>query len=264
MNYKVNGIKQILASGRPVIGTWAQMGSPEMVEIVGHAGYDFVIIDAEHGSFYLETAVQMVRAAEAVGITPIIRIPDKNPSFITRMLDAGIMGIVVPQVNSSAEVESAVSAARYHPLGNRGACPRIRVAGHQAEDWPEFIRWSNENVLVWPLIEGLDGVNNYSQIIDVPGIDAIMLGPTDLSQAMGLPGQQQHPAVVAKLEEMYKMAAAKNIETIAVASAPTPEGIQKLTQRWLDFGCRIIVAGSDRKVAVDGFKAIVNSVRELF
>jgi 4-hydroxy-2-oxoheptanedioate aldolase len=263
MEYKENRIKKLLSEGRSVIGTWAQIASPEIVEVIGYAGYDFVVVDAEHGAFYLETAVQMLRAAESVGITPIIRIPDKNPTFVGRMLDAGFMGLVVPNVRDRSEAEAMVGAARYHPLGRRGACPRIRVAGHQAENWPEFVCWSNENVMVWPLIEGLEGVKNYSQIIDVPGIDAIMLGPTDLSQAMGLPGQQQHPQVVSKLEEMYKMAAAKHIETIAVISAQTPQDMQKLARHWLDFGCRIFVAGSDRKVAVDGFKAIVKTVREV-
>jgi 4-hydroxy-2-oxoheptanedioate aldolase len=261
MGYNENRIRKLLSQGRPVIGTWAQIASPEIVEIIGRAGYDFVIIDAEHGAFYLETAVHMLRAAESVGVTAIIRIPDKNPSFVARMLDAGYMGVVVPNVNDRSEAEAMVGAARYYPSGSRGACPRIRVAGHQAENWPEFTCWSNENVMVWPLIESLEGVRNYTQILEVPGIDAIMLGATDLSQAMGLPGQQRHPQVVAKLEEMYKMAAAKHIDTIAVVTAETPQEIQELGRHWIDFGCRIIVAGSDRKVAVDGFKAIVKSMR---
>jgi 4-hydroxy-2-oxoheptanedioate aldolase len=263
MNYKENKIKR-LVSQRPVVGTWAQIASPELVEIMGHVGYDFVIIDAEHGAFYLETAVQMLRAAESVGITPIVRVPDKNPSFIGRMLDAGMMGIVVPSVNDRSEAEAMVAATRYFPLGNRGACPRVRAAGHQAESWTDFVAWSNENILVWPLIESLNGVNNFNEIIDVAGIDAIMLGPVDLSQAMDFPGQPHHPQVLAKLEEMYKTAAERKVDTIAVVSAPTIAEIQKSTRRWLDAGCRIVVVNSDRRMAVEGFKAVAKGVRDLF
>ena len=262
MNYKQNEIKNLLASGKRALGTIIQMASPEIVEAAGYAGYDFVFIDGEHGSFSFDTAVHMLRAAEAAGLVALMRVPDKTPSHIVQALDAGFMGVVVPTVNTKEEMETIVQTARYSPLGKRGACPRLRATRHQTTNLAEFFQWSNENTLIWPLIETLEGFENYSQIIEVPGIDAIYLGPTDLSQAMGLPGGNWHPDVVAKLEQMYSMAASNNIDTIGLVSGTVDE-MQKQAQHWLNFGCKMIITTSDRKIVMDGFSSVVKGMKSI-
>lgn len=262
MNYRKNKIKTLLASGKRALGTIIQMASPEIVEAAGYAGYDFVFIDGEHGSFSFDTAVHMLRAAEAAGLVALMRVPDKTPSHIVHALDAGFMGVVVPKVNTKEDMEAIVENARYSPQGSRGACPRLRVTRHQTMDMEEFFQWSNENILIWPLIETLEGFENFSKIIEVPGIDAVYLGPTDLSQAMGIPGGNWHPEVVAKLEHMYNMAAAKNIDTIGLVSG-TIEEMQKQARHWLKFGCKMIIATSDRKIVMDGFDSVVRGMREV-
>jgi 4-hydroxy-2-oxoheptanedioate aldolase len=260
MKFRENNIRERLASGSKAVGAWAQISSPEIVEIMGNTGFDFVIIDLEHGSFYLETAVQMIRAAELSGITPVVRVPDKTPSFIMRMLDAGAQGVLVPGISSKQDAEIAVAAMRYSPAGNRGACPGVRAAGHQAESWPEFVKWSNENAMAWMLVEGVDGINNFDQIIEVPGIHAIMMGPFDLSQALGYPGQTSHPKVVEKIEEIVRKARVKNIEVVAVIFSITAQEMQVETKHWVDLGCRIVAAGSDRRLIGAGFKSVVSAL----
>ena len=263
MKYKSNGLRERLQSGKKIVGTWAQISSPDIVEMQGAAGFDFTIIDLEHGSFYFETAVQMLRAADAAGIVPVVRVPDKNTSVIMRILDAGAMGVLVPGVGSKSDAEEVVAAVRYSPLGNRGACPGIRAAGHFAENWPEFVAWSNENVLVWLLVEGTEGIDHFDEILEVPGINAIMMGPFDLSQAMGYPGQTSHPAVVEKLQMIVKKAQAKGIDMVVVPFARTPEDLRHELNSWLDMGCRIFTAGSDKRILAVGLKSAVMHVRAI-
>jgi 4-hydroxy-2-oxoheptanedioate aldolase len=263
MRFKENRIKTLLSSGAKALGAWAQTASPDIVEIMGNTGFDYAIIDLEHGAFYFETAVQMIRAAETAGITPIVRVPDKTPSFMMRMLDAGAMGVLVPGIETKEDAQVAAAAVRYSPLGNRGACPGTRTAGHQAENWPEFVKWSNDNVMVWLLVEGAAGVANFDQILEVPGVDAIMMGPFDLSQALGYGGQTNHPAVVAKIEEMVRKSRAKNIDMVAVIFSKTPEEMQKEARHWGELGCRIIAAGSDRRIISAGFRSVVNGLKPL-
>jgi len=263
MKFKENKVKTLLSSGAKALGAWAQIASPDIVEIMGNTGFDYVIIDLEHGAFYFETAVQMIRAAETAGITPVIRVPDKNPSFIMRMLDAGAMGILVPGVETKEDAQAVAAAVRYRPLGSRGACPGTRAAGHQAENWPEFVKWSNDNVMLWLLVEGAAGVSNFDHIIEAPGIDAVMMGPFDLSQALGYPGQPGHPAVVAKIEEIVRKARAKDIDMVAAIFSKTPETMQNEVRHWADLGCRIIAAGSDRRIISAGFRSVVDGLKPL-
>lgn len=264
MNSRVNNIKKRLSKGELAFGAFVQTASPEIVEIVGNAGYDFVWIDCEHSPLNLETAVDMMRAADATGITPIIRVPDHNPSFIMRVLDAGAMGIIVPQVSTREQVESIVSAARYRSkenIGNRGCCPLIRAAGYQAKNWQDFVNWSNSNIMVWLLVEQIEGLNNLDEITQVPGIDAIVLGAFDLSISMGYGGDRKHPVVVAKLDEMIKKVRRNNVDIVALLFDPTLEEMSVAKKRYIEQGCRIFIAGSDRRIFVNGFNSIIQSIR---
>ncbi len=261
MQTKVNKVRERLGKDEIALGGTAQIGSPEIVELIGHAGYDWVWIDAEHGSFDFETVVSMIRAAEATGVTPIVRVPDHNRSFLMKTLDAGAAGIIVPGISTKEQAEAVVDAARYGPKGHRGACPIIRAAGHGFQEWPLYVKWSDENTLVWLLVEGVEGVNNFDKIIEVPGIDAIVMGPFDLSQAMGYPGQVEHPAVIGKIEEMIRKARAKNLDMMAVIFSTTLEGMRMETRKWVDMGCRIIAAGCDKFFLTQDFKAAVENLR---
>ena len=261
---KINRVKERLSRGEIALGGVAQMSSPEAVEIIGAAGYDFVWIDMEHGAFYFETAVAMIRAADAMEMTPVVRVPDHTPSFIMRMLDAGVMGIMVPGVSTREHAEAVVRAARYNPLGYRGACPMIRAAGHQSENWGQFVKWSNENVMVWLLVEGKEGVDNFESIIQVPGIDAIVMGPFDLSQSLGHPGEITHPEVVSRIEGMFQKTRAKGIDMVTVVFSTEPDQMLIEAKRWVGLGSRIVAAPADKNFLTASFNSAAKNLRAIF
>lgn len=260
---RTNLIKEGIERGSIVSGMTMQLNSPELVEMAGRAGLDFAWMDCEHGSYGLESLVQMFRAADAIGITPIVRVPDSTPSFVMRVLDAGAMGIVIPNVESKARLEAVISAAKYKSGSNggtRGACPGTRATWHQVHDWPSFAEWSNNNTLVWATIENVAGVQNIDGILSVPGLDAILLGPFDLSNDMGFAGNVRHPKVVAALEDVTRKAIAKGVGVVAVLFSATPRDMELEKARWLNLGVRIFCLGSDRTMIASAMDERVQMV----
>lgn len=189
---RANTLKQKLAEGKVAIGALVNSHSPEMVELFGAIGYDFVFIDCEHGSMSVDQVENMVRAAEAYNITPIARIPDHSETTILRFLDRGVQGIIVPHVNTAAEAEAVVKAARYYPDGTRGAGGgRPAQFGTPAMSPAESRRFVNANTLVMPMIEEVEAIENLDAILKVPGIDLLHIAAGDLSQSMGYPPQEE-------------------------------------------------------------------------
>jgi 4-hydroxy-2-oxoheptanedioate aldolase len=262
---RVNRVRQILQNGGIVVGATMQIASPELIEMAGRNGCDFVMIDCEHGSFYLERLVDMFRAADAIGITSIVRVPNKDPSFIMRCLDAGAMGVVVPNVSTGEEVRNIVSAARYKAGdngGTRGACPGTRSSWHQTNDWIEFVRWSNENVMVWALIEGITGVRNIDEILSISGLDAIMMGAFDLAHDMGYPGETNHPKVTAAFDDVVAKAIGKGVAVVANFFSTSPEVMSKEQDYWLSRGVRIFNIGSDRRLINSAMANVFQTVKK--
>ncbi len=251
MKKRENRILSKRAAGDIAIGVNLQMSSPELVEIVGATGYDFALFDCEHGSYYLDRVVDMCRAADAVGITPLVRVPDQSPSFIMRALDAGAMGVVVPNIASRTQAQAAVSAARYKADGNsgsRGACPSTRATWHLTSDWPGFAKWANEQTAVWLLIESMEGLSNIDEILDVPGFTALVPGPFDLAHDMGHPGDLQHPEVVEAVRGMATKARAKNVDTVAVLLSSDEAGLKEEVEFWKSVGATIFWVAGDRRL----------------
>jgi len=185
---RINATKAKLAKGTVVFGAIISRHAPDLVELFGAIGYDFVMIDCEHGPMGLDEVEHMVRAAEVFGITPIARIPNHEDSTILRFLDRGVQGIIVPHVNTRHAAESVAKAARYHPDGHRG------MAGGRPHDYgvgvsrEESTRWINEQLLVIPMIEETEAVDNLDAIVTVSGIDVLHVASGDLGQSMGNPG----------------------------------------------------------------------------
>ncbi|GAA5236689.1 HpcH/HpaI aldolase family protein [Verticiella sediminum] len=250
---RTNTVRAGLAEGRLLAGPVMQVASPELIEMAGAAGFDFVWIDCEHGAFHLETAVHMLRAADAVGLTALVRVPDQTPSLIMRVLDAGAQGVVVPNVSDGAQAQAVVDAARYRQdggSGRRGACPGTRASWHQTEDWPAFSRQANADVLVWVLIESPAAVRNIDEILQVPHLDGVALGPFDLAHDMGFPGEVDHPEVQASLDEVVNRAQERGVEVIASLFSPDPQGMARERARWAARGIRLFSIGSDRRLIV--------------
>ena len=184
---RTNHTKTKLAQGEVVFGGIITRYAPDMVEIMGAIGYDFVMIDCEHGPSDLDQVEHMVRAAEVFGITPLARIPDHADATILRYLDRGIQGIIVPHVDTREEAEEVTRAARYHPEGYRG------VGGGRPHDYgitasrSESTSWVNAQTMVMPMIEDTEAVENIDQILTVPGADVFHVASGDLGQSMGNP-----------------------------------------------------------------------------
>lgn len=184
---RTNTTKAKLAEGKVVFGAIISRYAPDLVELFGAIGYDFVMIDCEHGPMNLDQVEHMVRAAEVFGITPITRIPNHEDSTILQFLDRGVQGIIVPHVNTPEAAAAVARAARYHPDGHRG------MGSGRAHDYgvgvsrEESIRWINANLLVIPMVEETEAVDNLDEILKVPGVDVLHVAASDLSQSMGFP-----------------------------------------------------------------------------
>jgi 2-keto-3-deoxy-L-rhamnonate aldolase RhmA len=198
----------LLRSGNPVLGTFVGIPSPALVEMCGHAGLDFVVIDNEHGPAGIETTEHLIRAARAANVAPIVRTQEAD---ILRVLDVGASGIQVPQVESAAQAARIVAAAKYPPVGTRGAAFSTRAAGYGFFGGDPHIAASNEGTVVVIMVETREGVKNLDAILDVPGVDAVFIGPNDLSFAMGYPGKPGTPEVAATIERCIRRIAEKGV-----------------------------------------------------
>ena len=196
-------LKERLRGGETVIGTFSGIPSPSLVEAIGYSGLDFVVIDAEHGPVEIQTAENIVRAAEITGMAPIIRVPDNESHLILRALDIGAHGVQVPHVSTREEAELAIEYSKYHPQGKRGLSPFTRAGKYGLAAENHTLR-NNENVIVVVNIEGIEGVQNLNEIITVPEIDVIFIGPYDVSQSVGKPGQVENPEVVSCIKDSVK------------------------------------------------------------
>lgn len=263
MEGKYNRVKACRLAGGTAVGTWVQIAAPEIVEAAGYQGFDFVIIDMEHGHFGFDTAHQMVRAADAAGVAPVVRVPALDESAILKVLDMGAMGVLVPGVSTRQDAERAVRAAKYAPWGTRGACPWTRATGYETADWQRHAEWSNAETMVWLLVEGTAGVDNFDDILAVPHVDALMMGPFDLSQSLGVAGQLEHPRLSAALATMAEKAAARGVDMVAVMlSERSRQEIGAAVGKWRGLGCRIMTVGGDRSIVAGGFRATLASARQ--
>ncbi|AYO31221.1 aldolase [Biomaibacter acetigenes] len=172
--------------------------------------FEFVIIDTEHGPFGPETDVKLVRAADAADMVSVIRVPENTEIAVTKALDTGTSGIVVPGISNVQDARKAVKYAKYAPIGSRGACPCVRANRYGVGD-STYYRRANEDTSVILLIEGKEGLQSFEEILNVEYVDAILLGPVDLSHSLGVPGDIYNPKVVNALSNMMKKAKNKDI-----------------------------------------------------
>ena len=229
-----NRLKRIFAEGKAAIGTFVNYNSPDMVEILGITGFDFVVIDNEHGPLGQESSQNLIRAAELRGITPIVRIPNSMESTILHILDVGAHGIQVPQVNDPETAAAIVSRSKYAPIGRRGvAFPRS--ADYGLTDLNGYFKHENDEVMIITHCENTLCLDNLDAICRIPEIDVIFLGPYDMSQSMGITGQVTHPRIeeaarkVVETTQKYGKIAGIFAGSGAVAKERAAQGFKYLT-----------------------------------
>ncbi|MFA6547750.1 MAG: aldolase/citrate lyase family protein [Candidatus Magasanikbacteria bacterium] len=196
-------LKEKLAQGKNILGTWCELPSPEVVNVISKAGLDFVIIDMEHGSMSFERAGQMVMAAQVEGCCPLIRVSRNDESDILRALEIGSSGILVPHISSVAERKKVVHCAKFAPIGNRSFNPYIRAGGYGAR--PFDLNMQNDELLTAIMIEDKDGIEMLKEIISDDNIDMVYIGAYDLSVALGVSGDTSNKKVLNELENMVKI-----------------------------------------------------------
>ncbi|MBM3683261.1 MAG: hypothetical protein FJW83_01785 [Actinobacteria bacterium] len=187
-----NALKAKWRAGEPTFGAWLAIPSPLVAEATAHAGFDYVCIDLQHGAADYQAAIAMLAAMRGADTTPIVRVPWNEFGIIGRMLDAGAMGIVVPMVNSVEEARAATAACRYAPDGARSYGPVRASLEHGAE----YYEAANREIACIPMIETRQAVERLDDILAVPGIDAVYVGPADLSITYGLPPAVDNPGTV--------------------------------------------------------------------
>jgi 4-hydroxy-2-oxoheptanedioate aldolase len=243
----------LLASAPPVIGTWSQFGNPEVIDILGGSGFAFTIIDTEHGHFGLETAENLVRACDAAGLVPIVRTPANEGYMITKALDIGAAAVLIPRISTAAEAERAVGAGRYGPQGSRGACPCIRAGNHYVRDWRRFAAAANDpgGAGIIALIETPEGVEAIDAILAVPGLQAVLPGPFDLSVTMGLDGDTGHPRIIDALERVAAASLRHMIPMILPLFQPEAAECRRRIDGWQRLGVRLFTVGTDKLLFAD-------------
>ena len=200
---RINSVKKALAEGQVQLGTgFGQFRSQDVAKIFAHAGFQWAFIDTEHGGFDLETVQDICRISVLVGLCPIVRVAEMQYSLVSRALDSGAQGVIFPRVESPELLEKAVSWTRFPPAGVRGYGLTPLQVDHEKATIPEVIAHLNQNTLVVLQIETQRGVDARDELLSVPGIDAVMIGPADLSISLGVGGEFLHEKMVVAMEKI--------------------------------------------------------------
>jgi 4-hydroxy-2-oxoheptanedioate aldolase len=193
-------LKKLLKNGKFVLGTWCDLPSAAVVNVLAKAKLDFVIIDMEHGPMDYRLAQEMVMAAECEGTEALVRVPRLDESDILRALDIGAAGLIIPHIESVEDRKRVVAYSKFPPLGSRGFNPYVRSGGYRKAD-RQYFNDQNQKTILGLILEGVGALKNLEAIIDDPQIDLIYIGTYDLSVALGLAGDVGHPKVLKELEK---------------------------------------------------------------
>ena len=231
-----NPMRERWAAGEPALGGWLAIPSAFSAEIVARCDLDYVCVDTQHGLVDYSDSWAMLQAVNLGSATPLVRVPWNEPGIIGKSLDAGARGIIVPMVNTRAEAEAAVRSCRYAPAGGRSYGP-ARVVRQEGSDY--FAR-ANDDVAAIPMVETVDALANLDDILSVPGVDAVYVGPSDLSVSLGLPpgNNDGEPAFDDALAAIVDGCARHSV----IAGCHT---VSELCQRRAEQGFRMITVTSD-------------------
>lgn len=249
-------LKDKLDKGIPVIGTFSKITDPAVIEIMGISGLDFVIIDMEHGPISIESAQNSVRAGELAGISPIIRVSSNDPVNILRCLDIGAEGVEVPQIRNADDAKLMSASARFHPKGDRGVCRYVRSASYSSMERQKYFKTANERTITIAHLEGMEAINNLNEIMEVDGVDILFIGPYDLSQSVGVPGEVNNPLVLKQMEKVIEKA--KSADKLVGTFADDVES----AKRWISAGVMYMAISVDVGIFYNACKNIVERMKE--
>lgn len=250
------GLRQVLAEGRLAVGTMiVETRQASLVTMLRQAGLDFVILDCEHGPFSMETVADLSRAARDAGLTPIVRPPEPSYAWITQPLDAGAQGIMLPRVTERAQVEQVLAFMKYPPRGRRGSVLARGHTGFSGGPLLPTLEAMNRETFLIVQVETREAVERLDEILAVPGVDAALVGPTDLSVALGVGGQLEHPTLVAAIERTMAACDRHGV----VPAIHTNE--VALTAGWARKGMRLVSIASEAGLLLAATRSAVTAIR---
>ena len=250
-----NAVKEALRAGHVQLGTgfW-QLRSPEIARIYAAAGFHWTFIDTEHGGFDLETVQDICRVANLVNLCPLVRVADLQYPLVSRALDCGAQGIVFPRVESPEVLAEAIRWTKFPPLGVRGFGLTTLQANYEPLSMAQILEQTNHNIMVVMQVETQLAVDRREELLSVPGIDAVMIGPADLSISLGVPGEFEHPKVVAAMEAVRDTCLKHGI-------APgTQTRSLNLARFWRERGMLFLGCGNETTMLLDRATELVQGI----
>ncbi|MBI1357708.1 MAG: aldolase [Acidobacteria bacterium] len=248
--------KAKLSERRFLTGPFVETPAPEMVEALGLAGFDIAIIDCEHAAFSGEQVRHLLRAAVVAGLAPLVRVRENAPGPILEALDLGATGLHIPQIANAADAERAVRAARFPPLGERGFNPFVRAGRYGSLPVAELRREAADDTLLVLHIEAEAALEHIDEILAVPGVDVAFLGPYDMSQTLGVPGEVTHPKVLQALRAVVEAARRRGVVVGCFASRPEHAAL------WLREGVTYLAYSVDSYLFLEAARAARTAIEE--
>jgi 2-dehydro-3-deoxyglucarate aldolase/4-hydroxy-2-oxoheptanedioate aldolase len=251
-----NKVKQALHTGQTVIGTMVvELRQPSVMQLLANAQYDFAIIDNEHGAFNIETIADLSRTAKYAGLTPFVRVPELAYGHIAQSLDGGAQGIMVPRIVSAAEARAAVQMMKYPPQGQRGNALSRGYTNFLSGSPAEAMAAVNRETMLIIQIETKEALAHIEEIVTVPGVDFALVGPNDLSIALGVPGQMESPVLHAAIETVIAACRRHGVYPALHINNLT------LAAYWMKKGIRAISTYSEINLMMDRGLEVTSTLR---
>lgn len=250
----MKNLKQRLKRGETLNGCWLNLGSSLTAEIVGHAGFDWVLIDLEHGAGTERDTLAQLQALEHTGAGALVRVESSEPQRISRVLDMGAEGIMCPKVNNAADAQKVINGLHYPPHGNRGVAKMVRATGF-AQNFDQYYQESRDTILGVVQIETVEVLNHLDEVAAIDGVDVLFIGPADLSMELGIFGQFDHPRFKEALNETVNAAQKVGKATGILFFNPNDYG------RYHDLGIRLIACGADATFVADGARTMARKMK---
>lgn len=252
----IQKFKEKIQEGKAVFGPFMKTCDPGFVEAAGYAGMDFAILDMEHGPVNIQSMQNNIRAAQVSGILPIVRVPAITEEAIGQALDIGAAAVEIPQISTEEEARKAVKLAKFSPMGERGVCRFVRAAHYSSMVKEIYFEAANKTMII-AQIEGKEAIENLEEILAVDGIDIIFIGPYDLSQSLGVPGQVDHPLVVEEMNKIVKIAKEKNVVIGTFTDS------KAMMEMWMKAGVQYISYSVDMGIFYDSCRRLTEQFHEL-
>ena len=254
---KNNFVKEKIAKGSTVIGTWNTLASTLVSEVMAHAGFDFLIIDLEHGPFVLSDLNRYVNSCEQHDCSPIVRIPAKKSWMIQQALDQGAHGIIIPDIKTADDVSDFVETVKFYPEGKRGFTPFTKAGGFTNINVKTYPQKANDMTLTGIIIESMAAFNNLDSILEIEGLDIVYFGAYDLSMEMGSPGE----VFSKKLIEMISFGIKQTTEAGKCPGGFVPQSVERI-KFVIDLGIRFVTYNVDSAILFHGIDDVLREIRD--